>query len=152
MIGRTSGELCVTDDFTEARLALVGNGALLVQRRVETAGAAAHRDWDLPGGARESAESAEDCVIRHIWEDLGLFLGAGDLIWRGRYGADPPASGEDWLFTAALTAERLATLGDGGGRADWQLWGVAQFLRDPQMPDPLLSRLGNFLFSEGVIR
>ena len=37
---------------------------------------------DFPGGARDGEESAEDCVLRETFEELGLRLHSDDLVWR----------------------------------------------------------------------
>lgn len=73
----------MTDTPFAASVALLRRGdVLLIQREREPFGGL----WTLPGGRLEPGESAEDCAVREIQEELGLrvfALRAVTTLWIG---------------------------------------------------------------------
>jgi len=41
--------------------------------------------WELPGGTRESGETLEECLVREIWEELGIKIAVGALMMTVRH-------------------------------------------------------------------
>jgi 8-oxo-dGTP pyrophosphatase MutT (NUDIX family) len=49
-----------------------------------------HRgDWELPGGRPEPDESAQECLIREMWEETGLAVRVGRLLGTLEYEVVP---------------------------------------------------------------
>jgi mutator protein MutT len=62
----------------EVSAALIfSSGKLLVTQRH----ADAHLGglWEFPGGKREPDETFEECLVREIWEELGIKISVGEL-------------------------------------------------------------------------
>ncbi|OSQ50952.1 DNA mismatch repair protein MutT [Marivita geojedonensis] len=72
-------------DFGGAKLILFIGERIVVLRRDHKPGIPWPGRLDLPGGGRERLESPEHCVLRETHEEIGLRLGAHDLIWRDRF-------------------------------------------------------------------
>jgi mutator protein MutT len=53
------------------------HGEVLISQR--SAGAHLGGCWEFPGGKREPGESAEQCLVREIREELGAEIAVGDL-------------------------------------------------------------------------
>jgi A/G-specific adenine glycosylase len=41
--------------------------------------------WEFPGGTRESRETLEECLVREIWEELGIEIAVGELMMTVRH-------------------------------------------------------------------
>ena len=104
-------------EFEGAKLILFLGADLLVLRRDHTPGIPWPGYLDLPGGGREGAESAEDCVLRETREEVGLTLEPADLTWR-RFYTEPRCV---WFFAAWLPAERVRGVRFGGEGTGWCL-------------------------------
>ena len=97
---------------------------LLVLRRDHTPGIPWPGYLDLPGGGREGAESAVNCVFRETREEVGLTLESADLTWR-RFYTKPRRV---WFFAAWLPAERVRGVQFGGEGIGWGLMDAEAFL------------------------
>jgi len=53
------------------------NGRVLITQR--HAGAHLGGFWEFPGGKREPGETAEQCLVREIGEELGVAISVGEL-------------------------------------------------------------------------
>src|SRR6056297_3062689 len=110
--------------FEGAKVILLLGPDLLVLRRDHTAGIPWPGYLDLPGGGREGAESAEDCVLRETREEVGLMLEPINLTWR-RFYTEPRRV---WFFAAGLPAERARGVQFGGEGIGWGLMDPQAFL------------------------
>jgi 8-oxo-dGTP diphosphatase len=54
------------------------DGKLLITQRY----AKAHLGglWEFPGGKREPEETFEQCLVRELWEELGIEVAVGELV------------------------------------------------------------------------
>ncbi|WP_421701916.1 NUDIX hydrolase [Aliiroseovarius sp.] len=91
-------------DFSGAKLVCLIGDRLLTLLRDDRPDIPYPDHWDLPGGGREGAESAEACVLRETREEFGLHLTADALAWR-RWFHSPtvPGTCSAW-FAARLPA------------------------------------------------
>ena len=91
--------------FAGAKIALLHGASVLTYLRDDFAHIPFPGHWDLPGGAREGAESPEDCALRELEEEFGLALPPERLLWRRDYRSDHlggrPRSGEPGERSAA---------------------------------------------------
>lgn len=53
--------------------------------------------WVLPGGGREEGETATTCVAREVWEEAGVEVAVGPLLYE--VPADPPDGTYAWWRT-----------------------------------------------------
>ncbi|PHQ98126.1 MAG: DNA mismatch repair protein MutT [Marinosulfonomonas sp.] len=81
-------------DFHGAKLALISGGHVLTLLRDDKPDIPFRDMWDFPGGGREGDETPKACVLRELWEEFGLRLSQGNLI----YGAhrDGVLEGQGW--------------------------------------------------------
>lgn len=103
--------------FEGTKLALFLGADLLVLRRDHTPGIPWPGYLDLPGGGREAAESAEDCILRETREEVGLWVTPEQLGWRRFYKAPRPV----WFFAAWVPPERVRGVQFGGEGLGWCL-------------------------------
>ena len=88
------------EEFGGAKLILFVGERILVLRRDDLPDIPWPGRLDLPGGGRKGDETAEVCVTRETFEEVGLTVRAHDLVWRERLGrgvffaAHLPASAE----------------------------------------------------------
>jgi 8-oxo-dGTP diphosphatase len=86
------------DDVNAASVALIEGGRVLL---IERARPPYRGLWTLPGGRREAGETAEQCAIREVGEELGVTPRTLVPVLTERFGG--PA-GADWhlaVFAAA---------------------------------------------------
>ena len=115
----------MTEPFLGAKLAIfVGDRIVTILRDdIPTIPWPGH--WDLPGGAREPGETPEACVLRELWEELGLRLSEADLIHK----AQGRRKGRNvWFFAAEQPDFRDADVVFGDEGQEWRLAPVDWFL------------------------
>ena len=87
--------------------------------------------WDLPGGARDPAETPFETVARETHEELGLVLPPSAVLWESAFQANH--SPDKWVafFVAQLPAAAAddVVFGDEGQR--WALFDLEGFLALP---------------------
>ena len=108
--------------FTGAKMALYLGDKLAVILRDETPGLVYPGCWDFPGGGREGRETAFECVQRECFEELGLQVSEGDLLWRYWFVS---AGRERCFFVARLPAEAADRVVFGNDRAGLLAQGLA---------------------------
>lgn len=126
------------DDFSGAKVVILSSDRLVTLKRDDDPGIPWPGLWDLPGGGREGAETAEACVIRETREETGLVLSPDRIVHRARYG-DRAFFGAEW---PGLTEADLR-LGDEGQAL--VLMPVTEFLLRSDAIPPLRDRLARFL-------
>ena len=127
--------------FQGAKLALFLGGRLAVIRRDDIPGLAWAGYLDLPGGGRESGETAEACVIRETQEELGLMLTPEQLVWRRHYVAPLSA----WFFAAHLPETCAAQVVFGDEGQSWHLMTSAEYLTAPDAIPHFQDRVRDYL-------
>jgi len=93
-------------DFEKAGLLTVRDGRVLLCRKKYTTSLLI-----LPGGVKETGETAEDCLRREVREELGN-VGLGPLVYLGDYVSPAAVEGKTVrveLFGGELTGDPVAT-------------------------------------------
>ncbi|ARO13381.1 8-oxo-dGTP diphosphatase [Ketogulonicigenium robustum] len=111
--------------FDGAKVAILMGGRLLMTLRDQRAGLAFSGLWDLPGGAREGAETPRACAARELREEVGLDLATGALLWARAF--EGPR-GVQWFLVADLPSAPVR-FGDEG-----QGWAFVDPARFPDLP------------------
>ena len=110
-------------DFGGAKLILFIGDRIVVLRRDEKPDIPWPGRLDLPGGGREGEESAVDCVLRETFEEVGLSLTPGDLVWQEQFKRGV-------FFAAHLPTEAQAQIVFGSEGQGWLLVDPADYVRD----------------------
>jgi 8-oxo-dGTP diphosphatase len=84
------------------------DGLLLVARRLEDTHMGGY--WEFPGGKCEAGESAEACLARELFEELGATAAVHEEIYRTAYAYDDRVL-DLRFFRCDLTTEPRAVLG-----------------------------------------
>jgi 8-oxo-dGTP diphosphatase len=99
--------------------------------------------WDLPGGGREGSETPEDCVLREVYEELGLSLSASDLHWRLE--AFTPSAERVWFFVSEQPDFDPEMVRFGNEGQEWRMVSLAWFLKEPSVIPRHQERLSIYL-------
>lgn len=115
-------------DFTGAKAALFCGSSVLTCLRDDRPDLRWPGLWDLPGGGREGAETAEACLLRELREEFGLTLPPDRLIWRRVFPSMVEAGRRSVFFGGWLTRAEVAAIRFGDEGQGWELMPVAGFL------------------------
>lgn len=115
-------------DFTGAKAALFCGASVLVYLRDEKPGLRWPGLWDLPGGGREGEESPEDCLLRELEEEFGLWLPPDRLIWRRVFPSMVEAGRTSVFFGGWLGRDEVRRVRFGDEGQGWELMPVPAFL------------------------
>jgi CDGSH-type Zn-finger protein/uncharacterized Fe-S cluster protein YjdI/ADP-ribose pyrophosphatase YjhB (NUDIX family) len=93
------------------------------------------------------AEGPEDCLLRELWEEFGLRLAAGRLVWRRVFPSTVEAGRSSVFFGGWLSPDEVTAIrfGDEGQR--WELMPVAGFL-DHARAVPEMQRRAGIVWSD----
>lgn len=140
----------VPDDFAGAKIVLLIGGRLLTLLRDDRSDIVFPGHWDMPGGAREGAESPSACILRETHEEFGLELTETQLIWRAPFDSPTTPGLKAWWFAARLPAEteRRIVFGTEGQR--WALMAPEAWLAEPRAIGHFRSRVRAGLAALGV--
>ncbi|MEO6300923.1 MAG: NUDIX hydrolase [Paracoccaceae bacterium] len=119
-------------DFTGAKVLLVLDGAVLTYLRDDTPDLPWAGMWDLPGGGREGGESAEECVLREVFEEFGLRFGLERLLWRRVVPSMKDAARNSVFFAGRIAAAEVAAIRFGCEGQYWRMMPVAEFIGHAQ--------------------
>ena len=129
-------------EFNGAKIAVLMGGRVLAFHRDDLPGLPFAGLWDLPGGARDGAESPEDCALRETVEETGLVVDRRWIVWRREYANQKPGRRPVWM----LVPEGLLgdpVLGDEGQAVTWMH--VGEYLRRGDAIAHLQAQLGDYL-------
>lgn len=132
-------------DFIGAKLILFLGPRLLVLRRDNLSTIPWPDYLDFPGGGREGGESAEDCVRRETFEEVGLVVPAKALIWKN---PQTRPKGRSWFFAACLPASDAQNVRFGDEGQGWQLISPQQYLSASDAIPYFKDQLQSFLATQ----
>jgi 8-oxo-dGTP diphosphatase len=115
----------IMQDFGGAKLILFIGKQIVVLRRDQKPDIPWPGRLDLPGGGREGLETPETCVLRETYEEIGLSLTVGDLVWRQQFKRGV-------FFAAHLPAGAEAGIVFGLEGQGWLLMDPPQYVGHPE--------------------
>lgn len=130
--------------FAGAKLALFLGADLLTILRDERAGIPYPGHWDLPGGGREDGETPQACVLRETWEEVGLKLSPGDLVWSTNY---QRPHGRVWFFAAHMASDLREAVRFGSEGQCWRVMPPEEFCAHPKAVPHFANQLRYYLAS-----
>ena len=123
-------------DFIGAKAALFCGTGVLTYLRDDTCGLPWPAHWDLPGGGREGAETAVECLLREVHEEFGLHLTPARLTWQAAFPALHTPGRMAMFFAGQLQPSDLAAIRFGQEGQGWHLMPLADWLAHPRaVPD-----------------
>ncbi|SFK56460.1 NUDIX hydrolase [Shimia haliotis] len=134
-------------DFDGAKVAILKGARLVTILRDDTPDIPFPNMWDLPGGGRESGESAELCVLRELREELALRLEPDQLTWKKRYAEGRQGEHVTWFFVAEMPDLDEGGLRLGSEGQAWRMIDTERFLRMENAVPHLKARLAEYLGS-----
>lgn len=137
-------------DFAGAKIVLLIGDRLLTLLRDERSDIVFPGHWDMPGGAREGAETPEACVLRETREEFGLVLSPADLAWRALFDSPTTPGLQAWWFAARLPASAEAQIVFGDEGQGWALMPPDVWLAEPKAIAHFRSRVRAGLAALGV--
>jgi 8-oxo-dGTP diphosphatase len=129
-------------DFVGAKAALFCGTHVLTCLRDDRPGLPWAGLWDLPGGGREGTETPEDCLLRELSEEFGLWLSPGRLVWRRVFPSMLDPARLSVFFGGWVTASEIAAITFGAEGQGWDLMPVAEFLGHPAAVPEMQRRAG----------
>jgi 8-oxo-dGTP diphosphatase len=132
------------EEFTGCKLAYVFNGQLLVYKRDDFLHIPFAGMWDFPGGGREGNETPEQCVLRELNEEFGIFFDESRLIFKQKV-ANHLNTGDAFFFVAEGRLAEIESIVFGSEGQFWLLMDIDAFLANPLAVVVLKNRLLGFL-------
>jgi len=132
-------------NFSGAKAALISDRSVLTLQRDNIPSIPFPDMWDLPGGGREDNETPEECVLRELWEEMGLRLSPVDLIYRNHRHGVLEGEAAIWLFGGVLHDFDPAQIRFGNEGQGWELMPIETYLSHPKGIAHLQEGLRGFL-------
>ena len=117
-------------NFLGAKLAILVEDQIVTILRDDVPGIPWPGHWDLPGGGSEVGETPEECVLRELKEELGLYLVPQDLIWSLK---SPRKHSFVWFFVANWPGFDTKIVNFGNEGECWALKSLDWFLSNPKV-------------------
>lgn len=128
--------------FHGAKLAILVGDQVVTLLRDDLPNLEFANHWDLPGGGRENGETPQQCVLRELYEELGIVFAPSDL----HDGFEcQNASGTSWFFVSNQGDFDAHRVRFGNEGQSWKLAKTEWFLNEARSVPILAARLRNYL-------
>lgn len=132
-------------DFTGCKIALFCGDKLLTILRDNKSGIPFPNTWELPGGGREGDESPFECVVREVYEELGIHLTEDCLLWAKVYPSMLFADKQSVFLVGKLAQEQFDQIVFGDEGQGYKLMGIEEFLGSDKAVPQLQDRVRDYL-------
>ena len=132
-------------DFTGCKIALFCGDKLLTILRDDKASIPWPNMWELPGGGREGDESPFECVVREVYEELGIHLTEDCLLWGKIYPSVIFEGKQSVFMVGQLRQEQFDNITFGDEGQAYKLRSIEEFLKSKQAVPQLQGRLRDYL-------
>ena len=114
-----------------AKIAVICDDAVVAYLRDDFDYIPNPNQWDLPGGVRETDESALSCALRETQEEFGICLSKSPIVYEATYfseaAGDLPKR-EVAFFACVVSADAISTIRFGEEGQCWQMMPIREFL------------------------
>ena len=132
-------------DFTGSKIALFCGDKLLIILRDDKETIPWPNMWELPGGGREGNESPFECVVREVYEELGIHLDEDCLLWSKIYPSVIFKDKQSVFMVGQLRQEQFDNITFGDEGQAYKLMSIEEFLNSKQAVPQLQGRLRDYL-------
>ena len=132
-------------DFTGCKIALICDGQILTILRDDKPTIPWPNLWELPGGGREGNESPFECVVREVYEELGIHLDEDCLLWSKIYPSVIFKDKQSVFMVGQLRQEQFDNITFGDEGQAYKLMSIEEFLNSKQAVPQLQGRLRDYL-------
>lgn len=132
-------------DFTGCKIALFCEDKLLTLLRDDKDDIPCPNMWELPGGGREGNESPFECAAREVYEELGIHLDEGCLLWSKIYPSVIFKDKQSVFMVSQISQEQFDKINFGDEGQAYKLMPVEEFLTSKQAVPQLQGRLRDYL-------
>ena len=134
-------------DFTGCKIALFCKDRILTILRDDKLNIPYPNTWELPGGGREGDESPFECVVREVYEELGIHLTEDCLLWSKVYPSMLFEGKESVFLVGKLRQEQFDSIVFGDEGQGYKLMGIKEFLGSDRVVPQLQDRVRDYLES-----
>ena len=132
-------------DFTGCKIALFCGDKLLTILRDDKSNIPYPNTWELPGGGREGDESPFECVVREVYEELGIHLIEECLLWSKVYPSMLFEGKESVFLVGKLRQEQFDSIVFGDEGQGYRLMSIEEFLSSDKVVPQLQDRVRDYL-------
>ena len=132
-------------DFTGCKIALFCGDKLLTILRDDKSNIPYPNIWELPGGGREGDESPFECVVREVYEELGIHLIEECLLWSKVYPSMLFEGKESVFLVGKLTQEQFDSIVFGDEGQGYRMMSTDEFLGSDKVVPQLQERVRDYL-------
>ena len=132
-------------DFTGCKIALICGDKVLTILRDDKDDIPCPNMWELPGGGREGNESPFECAAREVYEELGIHLDEGCLLWSKIYPSVIFKDKQSVFMVGQLSQDQFDSITFGDEGQAYKLMNIEEFLTSSQVVPQLQGRLRDYL-------
>lgn len=137
-------------DFTGVKAALLVEQSILVILRDDKPDIPWPNMWELPGGGREGQETLLECLQREVWEELGLTLKEGSIIWSKIYPSMLDKDRSAVFVVSQISQEQYREIRFGDEGKAFKLMPVEDFIKVEGVIPQLQERFKDYLVGKEI--